>query len=87
MSESQNTIAPCTSACPQHQDIRKLTEILARAGRGEKPVDEAFEEAWRLVVERNPLPAVCARVCPHNCEEACNRCQHDCGIGINSIER
>jgi len=75
------------SVCPQGQDIRKLTDLIGRAGRGEKDPAEAFEEAWRLVVERNPLPAVCARVCPHDCEGACNRSEHDCGVAINSIER
>ncbi|MBU1651244.1 FAD-dependent oxidoreductase [bacterium] len=79
--------APCMSVCPQGQDIRKLTDLIGRAGRGEKPQAEAFEEAWRLVVERNPLPAVCSRVCPHECESACNRSEHDCGVAINSIER
>ena len=85
--QAKINIAPCMSVCPQGQDIRRLTEILARAHRGEIPEEEAFEQAWRVATERNPLPAVCSRVCPHECEGACNRAEQDCAVGINSIER
>ena len=42
---------------------------------------------WQRLAERNPFPAVCGRVCPHPCEDACNRTAKDGGVAINAIER
>lgn len=64
-----------------------LLTIIAQAEQQERPQDEAFEEAWRLLTEKNPLPAVCARVCPHPCEGECNRLEKDCAVAVNNIER
>lgn len=82
-----NLIAPCTSICPQGTDARALLNVIALADRNEKPRYEAFEEAWRMVTIRNPLPAVCGRVCPHPCESECNRKDLDCAVAVNNVER
>ena len=29
---------------------------------------QAYEIAWKKIVETNPMPAICGRVCPHPCE-------------------
>jgi NADPH-dependent glutamate synthase beta subunit-like oxidoreductase len=41
-----------------------------------------------MITERNPFPAVCGRVCPHPCEEGCNRSAKDeTAVAINALER
>jgi NADPH-dependent glutamate synthase beta subunit-like oxidoreductase len=79
--------APCMDACPQGTEIRRVLMTIAQAQKYERPQAEAFAEAWRLLTEKNPFPAVCGRVCPHPCEETCNRKEKDGALGINSVER
>jgi NADPH-dependent glutamate synthase beta subunit-like oxidoreductase len=83
----QPKLAPCTGKCPQGTEIRRVLMLIAQAKKYERPQDEAFESAWRILTEKNPLPAVCGRVCPHPCEDACNRKDKDGALGINSVER
>jgi len=80
-------LAPCMNGCPQGTNIRALLMTIAQAEKKEKSYDQAFEESWRILTDKNPLPAVCGRVCPHPCEENCNREKKDGAVGINSIER
>jgi len=71
-------LPPCNNACPAGENIQGW---LYHAEEG------AYEEAWRVLVEDNPLPAVMGRVCYHPCETACNRVQVDEAVGINAVER
>lgn len=80
-------LAPCMDRCPQGTEIRRVLVTIAQASKYERPQAEAFAQAWRILTEKNPLPAVCGRVCPHPCEEACNRKDKDGALGINSVER
>jgi NADPH-dependent glutamate synthase beta subunit-like oxidoreductase len=73
--------------CLQGTDIRTVLQLVAKVERDEKPPEEAFEEAWRIIVEKNPLPSVCGRVCPHPCEVFCLRNQVDEPVAVNNIER
>ncbi len=78
---------PCSDACPNHTDIRTILTTIARAEAHGKTTDEAFEQAFYLITEKNPIPAVCGRVCPHLCETACNRAHLDGPASINCLER
>ena len=49
--------------------------------------EQAFELFWKRLAERNPFPAVCGRVCPHPCEDACNRKAKEGPVAINAVER
>jgi NADPH-dependent glutamate synthase beta subunit-like oxidoreductase/Pyruvate/2-oxoacid:ferredoxin oxidoreductase delta subunit len=49
--------------------------------------DGDFESAWRTIVEHNPLPSICGRVCYHPCEKNCNRAELDAAVAIHAIER
>jgi len=71
-------LPPCNNACPAGENIQGW---LFHAESGD------YEQAWRVLVENNPLPAVMGRVCYHPCENACNRGQLDSSVGINSVER
>jgi NADPH-dependent glutamate synthase beta subunit-like oxidoreductase len=79
--------APCMDACPQATEIRRALMLIAQSQKYERPQEEAFENAWRLLTEKNPIPAACGRVCPHPCEDACNRKDKDGALRINSVER
>ena len=57
-------LPPCSNACPAGENCQ---EWLYHAEEGN------YEQAWRQIMEDNPLPAVMGRVCYHPCETACNR--------------
>ncbi len=70
--------APCQNACPIGQDSHGYIALIAE-GR--------FDEAFDLIKERNPLPAVCGRVCHHPCESKCRRGDIEESIAIHSLKR
>ena len=35
----------------------------------------------------NPFPGICGRVCPHFCEQKCNRNSYDKGVNVGAVER
>ena len=79
--------APCLGSCPSGADIRGWLTTIAQAEAYGRTNDQAYEFAWRKITERNPFPAVCGRVCPHPCEEACNRNSKEGPVAINALER
>jgi NADPH-dependent glutamate synthase beta subunit-like oxidoreductase len=70
--------APCSAACPAGQDIPRI-EMLASRGQ--------LKDAWQTILNENPFPAICGRVCFHPCEGACNRANMDDPIAIHHLER
>ncbi len=71
-------IAPCEEACPANIDIQGY---IAHIANGDP------EAAVRLIKQRNPLPVVCGRICPHPCESECRRTLVDEPIAINPLKR
>jgi NADPH-dependent glutamate synthase beta subunit-like oxidoreductase/CO/xanthine dehydrogenase FAD-binding subunit len=69
---------PCAANCPAHIDI---PAYLALVREGD------WRAAARLLLERNPMPAVTGRVCPHFCEMDCNRCEMDGAVATRAVER
>ncbi len=78
---------PCVNTCPSGTRIREVLTTIAQSEKYERSFDESFEMAWNILLEKNPLPAVCGRVCPHPCEAECNRGKKEGGVAINNIER
>ncbi len=70
---------PCNNACPAGNDIRGFLRVLAEK--------KDYEQAWHILTRTNPFPATCGRVCPHPCEEGCNRRDFDEPLAINCAER
>lgn len=70
---------PCSHSCPIHNDIRGFLRVLADK--------QDYEESWHILTRTNPFPATCGRVCPHPCEDGCNRRDFDTPLAINSSER
>jgi 2-oxoacid:acceptor oxidoreductase delta subunit (pyruvate/2-ketoisovalerate family) len=71
-------LPPCNDSCPAGENVQQWL-YHAEAGH--------YEEAWRVLVRDNPMPAVMGRVCYHPCETACNRAGVDESVGINAVER
>ena len=70
--------AACVDACPVHTNVLGYIKLIS---------DEKFKEAYQLIRDTNPLPAVCGRVCYAPCEEACNRGQMDNPLNIHHLKR
>jgi len=70
--------APCQHTCPVGLDVSGYVAFI-KEGK--------FEEAYRLIKQRNPFPSICGRVCHHPCEGKCRRSQVDESIAIRHLKR
>ncbi|MFH1466650.1 MAG: FAD-dependent oxidoreductase, partial [Pseudomonadota bacterium] len=71
-------LSPCRLACPAGVDVQGYLALTAQ-GQQRRALD--------LIRKRNPLPAVCGRVCVRRCEEVCRRGVVDAPVGINAVKR
>ena len=71
-------ISPCQNACPAGVNVPGYVALVA-AGR--------LREAYNLIRKENPFPAVCGRVCTHECESKCRRGQLDEPVAIADLKR
>ena len=71
-------LPPCNQACPAGENIQGW---LFHAESGN------YEQAWRELMQNNPMPATMGRVCYHPCESACNRAELDEAVSIHAVER
>lgn len=69
---------PCNSACPAGENIQAW---MAHAQAGN------YAEAFQVLMEDNPFPAVMGRVCVKPCETGCNRNHIDTTVNIHAVER
>ncbi|MFC1928448.1 FAD-dependent oxidoreductase [Chloroflexota bacterium] len=76
--QESETVSPCEMYCPINQDIRKWQSLVR---------EEKFKEAWQTILEKNPFPAVQGRVCPHFCENNCNRKDFDEPVATQLLEK
>ena len=71
--------APCQRTCPAGINI---PEQIRQTAMGD------YEQALRVIKERNPLPLICGRICPHPCEFECRRNLADQEpVAINPLKR
>ncbi len=70
--------APCNLTCPGQLNVQGY---IAHVAKGE------YEEALRLVMDRNPFPFSVGRVCPRFCETRCRRLMVDEPVSINHLKR
>ena len=71
-------IATCSNRCPGEVDVPAYLSLVAE-GRN--------EEALLSHMDRNPFPSMCARVCPHPCEQHCRRETVDSPVAIRAVKR
>ncbi len=70
--------APCKTECPAHISVQ---------GYIRKAHEGKFDEALKVIKRDNPFPAICGRVCPHDCERECSRRNVDEAIAIDDIKK
>lgn len=75
--EKTNT-APCSTTCPAGLNVQGYVQMV-KEGK--------YKQALEIIMEQLPLPSVLGRVCPHECEDACRRCQVDEPIAIRDLKR
>jgi 2-oxoacid:acceptor oxidoreductase gamma subunit (pyruvate/2-ketoisovalerate family)/2-oxoacid:acceptor oxidoreductase delta subunit (pyruvate/2-ketoisovalerate family) len=69
---------PCNSNCPAGTDVRKFVKLTS---------ERDFDGAGEVLLQHNPFPGSCGRICPHFCEQNCNRNSFDSGVNVGAIER
>ncbi len=71
---------PCVAGCPVNV---KIPEFIKKVAEGD------FDEAFRVLVSENCLPAICGRVCPQEtqCEILCLRGKKGEPVAIGRLER
>jgi len=69
---------PCNMSCPAGTDVVDFLHLLG---------ESKYEEAWQLILNTNPFPGICGRVCPHPCERDCNRGNMGGRVNVHLLER
>ena len=75
---SRDASPPCSSSCPGTVDIPSYQS---------KVREGDLHGAAEILLDTNPIPSVTGRVCPHFCEQECNRGDFDEAVSIRDIER
>jgi NADPH-dependent glutamate synthase beta subunit-like oxidoreductase/CO/xanthine dehydrogenase FAD-binding subunit len=75
---TQVNFTPCATACPASVQIPLYISRIR---------ENNLAEAAKILLDYNPLPAVTGRVCPHYCENECNRKILDEPVSIRCVER
>ncbi|HBF38677.1 MAG TPA: putative selenate reductase subunit YgfK [Firmicutes bacterium] len=70
-------IAPCKEGCPIGQDI---PEYIRLVGEGQ------YQEALKLIVEKNPLPFITGTLCNHRCMTKCTRLDYEQAVDIRATK-
>lgn len=70
--------APCKMTCPANINIQGYIQLIKK---GE------YIKAVNMIRERNPLSAICGRVCTAPCESACTRGRLDSAVAIRQLKR
>jgi NADH-quinone oxidoreductase subunit F len=75
---SELFISPCENTCPANVNVPGYISLVA-AGR--------FIDAYNLIRQENPFPAVCGRICTRPCESKCRRRTLDEAVAICDLKR
>ena len=70
-------IAPCKGGCPINQDIPEYIE-LCRKG--------LYNDALKLITEKNALPFITGTICAHRCMGKCSRNFYDEAVQIRATK-
>ena len=70
--------SPCKTTCPAHIAVQAYIRLAAQG---------KYLDALELIKKENPFPAICGRICPHDCETECTRCEIDEAVAIDEIKK
>jgi heterodisulfide reductase subunit A-like polyferredoxin len=70
--------APCKVTCPANINVQGYIQLIKK---------KEYLKAVNLIRERNPLSAICGRVCPAPCEDVCTRSEVDSALAIRQLKR
>ncbi|HDD52661.1 MAG TPA: FAD-binding protein [Thermosulfidibacter takaii] len=73
-----NGVSPCMDACPASIDMPRIYGLF---------LEGKEKEAALSLLAFNPFPSITGRVCPHFCQEKCNRKELDEPVQIRALER
>ncbi len=74
----KNGHSPCKMACPAKVNVQGYVQLIKK---------KEYVKAVNLIRQRNPLSAICGRVCTHPCEAECTRGKADDPIAIRLLKR
>jgi heterodisulfide reductase subunit A-like polyferredoxin len=74
----KNGHSPCTLTCPARVNVQGYVQLIKQ---------KEYLKAVNLIRQRNPLSAICGRVCTHPCESECTRGKADDPISIRLLKR
>jgi NADPH-dependent glutamate synthase beta subunit-like oxidoreductase/Pyruvate/2-oxoacid:ferredoxin oxidoreductase delta subunit len=85
--QQMESVPPCGANCPSGGNVREWIGLVAQRDKLGLTKYEAYKYAWETIVDRNPFPATMGRICPHPCENECNRIAKDGAVAVNELER
>ncbi len=74
----KNGHSPCKVKCPANVNVQGYIQLIKK---------KEYLKAVNLIRERNPLAAICGRVCTHPCEASCSRNSVDSAVAIRLLKR
>ncbi len=69
--------APCEDACPIHQEISTYMKLSG---------EEKYEDALRVILNRNALPFMTGTICAHGCQSHCTRNFYESPVEIRDTK-
>ena len=70
--------APCKTTCPANINVQGYIQLIKK---------KEYLKAVEMIRRRNPLSAICGRVCTHPCEDACTRRDLDEPVAVRLLKR
>jgi len=70
--------SPCQHTCPIGMDVPSYLALIR---------DNRLEDAYKVLLKTNPFPAVCGRICDHQCQSKCRRATLDEPLAIKFLKR
>ncbi|MBN2374768.1 MAG: FAD-dependent oxidoreductase [Sedimentisphaerales bacterium] len=74
----KNGHAPCKMTCPANINVQGYIQLIKK---------KEYLKAVNLIRRRNPLSAICGRICTHPCEAKCTRGKVDSPVAIRLLKR
>ncbi|MBM4176963.1 MAG: putative selenate reductase subunit YgfK [Ignavibacteria bacterium] len=71
-------VAPCELACPIHQDVSKYIRLIE---------ENRYDDAFKVIIEKNPLPHITGYICDHQCMYKCVRWDYDDPLLIRDLKK